>query len=394
VKELFRGYYKLTEEEIDKAWSTGFISLDTNVLCNLYRYSEETRVELLKAIGSYSGQLWLPYHVASEFHRNRPDVIGEQIKTYDATIAGMKKMEDDIVKNLKTPHLSPEVVGKFKDVIDACIKDLTEKKEFYLGLLQHDTILAEISDLFDEKVGDSFTAEDLSTLEKDGEQRYKKEIPPGYKDANKNENKFGDLIIWKQLITKSNKDNLPFIFIMDDLKDDWWLRVQGKTISPRPELLQELYGETKQVFHLYDSHRFLQFAAKTTKVKQAAIDEVKEITTEKKRFVSVNHDNFYENYKSIYPEILEEALKTNTKLSSITGLSPTILKVMQQIKEENELMRTNPSYQQIKNIFESSAYKRYMDNFIYKKEDSPEKSDESSRRDESDNNASNDSDVN
>ena len=82
MKKLFRGYYKLTENEIQNIWKNGFISLDTNVLFNIYRYSDETRKELLKVIGKYSGQLWLSNHSAFEFHKNRISVIIEQIKHY------------------------------------------------------------------------------------------------------------------------------------------------------------------------------------------------------------------------------------------------------------------------------------------------------------------------
>jgi hypothetical protein len=37
-------------------------------------------------------------------------------------------------------------------------------------------------------------------------------------DGKKDDNKFGDLIIWKELIKKSKKDNQPFIFITNDSK--------------------------------------------------------------------------------------------------------------------------------------------------------------------------------
>ena len=47
MKNKFKGYYKPTEAKIKTIWDRGFISIDANVLLNLYRYSDDTRNELL-----------------------------------------------------------------------------------------------------------------------------------------------------------------------------------------------------------------------------------------------------------------------------------------------------------------------------------------------------------
>jgi len=277
MKNLFRGYYKLNEKEIKAIWATGFISIDTNVLFNIYRYSEDTRKDLIKVLKKYSSKLWLTNHSAYEFHKNRITVINEQIKIYEETIKSFEKLENDIIKNLKTPHLSKKVLVNFKKIIRETIKDLDKKKMFYKRLLFKDTILSTITSIFNKKVGAAFSLEEINKIEKEGEDRYKRKIPPGFKDNDKTDNKFGDLIIWKELIQKSKSENRPFILIIDDIKEDWLLKVQGETISPRQELSQELYKEANQYFHLYTSDRFLEFSSKTEKVKQETIDEVREI---------------------------------------------------------------------------------------------------------------------
>ena len=83
MKRLFRGYYKLNDTEIQNIWDNGFISLDTNVLFNIYRYSDETRKELIRVLKKYATQLWLTNHAAFEFHKKRISVISEQISTYN-----------------------------------------------------------------------------------------------------------------------------------------------------------------------------------------------------------------------------------------------------------------------------------------------------------------------
>ncbi len=293
MKNKFKGYHILTEGEIQNIWKDGFISLDTNVLFNIYRYSDETRRELLKVISKYSTQLWLSNHSAFEFHKNRISVITDQIEIYDNTIKTVKKLENDIAKNLKTPHLSKSILKQFEKTIKAILRDFDKKKRFYEGLLKNDTILNSISSIFNNKVGDAFTGDELTKIEKEGEERYKKKIPPGFKDDIKNQNKYGDLIIWKELIKKAKFENKSFIFIIDDLKEDWWIKFQGKIISPRQELSQELYIETQKQFYLYTPDRFLEFAGKSGNVKQQTINEVREIRLEGSPFFNPESNSIY-----------------------------------------------------------------------------------------------------
>jgi len=68
MKELFKGFYTPSEKDIKKSWSdekTLFV-FDTNVLLNLYRYTEATRDDFFQIIDSISEKIWLPYHVGLE----------------------------------------------------------------------------------------------------------------------------------------------------------------------------------------------------------------------------------------------------------------------------------------------------------------------------------------
>ena len=92
----------------------------------------------------------------------------------------------------------------------------------------------------------------------EGEKRYNKFIPPGFRDANKedvadNTRKYGDLLIWKQLMYKALSEKKGIIFVCDDRKDDWWLEFRGKRIGPRPELIKEFKNVTENDFYMYSS---------------------------------------------------------------------------------------------------------------------------------------------
>ena len=71
MKELFSGYYRKTEDDIKKIWEHGIIMFDTNVLLNLYRYSESTQNTILELIKRFSNQIYLPHQAALEYNRNR-----------------------------------------------------------------------------------------------------------------------------------------------------------------------------------------------------------------------------------------------------------------------------------------------------------------------------------
>ncbi len=85
MKELFRGFYKLKDYELIELWDNAFITFDTNVLLNLYRYSVETRNALFKLLNNLSTKIFLTYQVGLEFHQNRFDVIIEQERLYKSS---------------------------------------------------------------------------------------------------------------------------------------------------------------------------------------------------------------------------------------------------------------------------------------------------------------------
>ena len=97
-------------------------------------------------------------------------------------------------------------------------------------------MLARITDLFDDKVGSPYASDRLANIYNDGEKRYQANIPPGFMDAKgkKDNSKYGDLVLWFQIMDKAKEKKSPVVFICDDAKEDWWWVFSGKTIGPRP----------------------------------------------------------------------------------------------------------------------------------------------------------------
>lgn len=81
----------------------------------------------------------------------------------------------------------------------------------------------------------------------DGEKRYKKENPPGYKDAKKKDGirKYSDLIWWKEVIQYARKSRKNIVLVTDDVKEDWWTIDEKGQYLFRGELITEFEKETK-----------------------------------------------------------------------------------------------------------------------------------------------------
>lgn len=99
-----------------------------------------------------------------------------------------------------------------------------------------------------------FSQEELYAICEEGQDRYKKQIPPGFKDAKNKDGirKYSDLIIWKEVIKYAKQNKVDVIFVTDDLKADWC----EKNDVFHPTLICEFEGETNQKIYPYSSVKF------------------------------------------------------------------------------------------------------------------------------------------
>jgi PIN like domain len=86
LRSSSHGYYPPSDEEYLHGWETAAVVLDASVLLSLYRYSTETRDELLNLLASFTDRLWLRHQAALEYERNRLSVINQQLSAYGRTL--------------------------------------------------------------------------------------------------------------------------------------------------------------------------------------------------------------------------------------------------------------------------------------------------------------------
>lgn len=276
MRDLFPGYYRPTEEEFKELWENCIFILDTNVLLNLYRYDKTTRDEFFKVLEAVKDRLWIPHQVALEFQENRIGVIKGQNQKLNVLKNDLEAIQEALRQKLmqypSIPHqqLLDETSSKFQTFL----KELEPIEQQQLKVEDNDYIRERIGQLFNEKIGDSPSKAELDAIYKDGTERYEIKYPPGFKDntAEKKKNphlykslifksEYGDLILWKEILKQvKEKSWNHIIFITDDDKEDWWLIEHGKTVSPRPELIEEALTAGAKNFYMYSSERFLFFA--------------------------------------------------------------------------------------------------------------------------------------
>ena len=288
MKKYFPGYFYPSEREIKNLWDSCVFAVDANILLNLYRYSDETRNEFLRILESIKERLWLPHRAAQEYFNNRLSVIAQQEKAYEETIKTLENVHNDLRNARQHPFITERLMKRLGSVFDDVSKELHKNKEIHSKRAGSDKIQEALNTLFDGRVGYPFSDDKLESILKEGEERYTKKIPPGYKDDGKNNEgtlpnsayrKFGDLIVWHQLIEKSLKTKKGIIFINDDKKEDWWQIFKGKNLGPRPELIKEFSDLTKKRFYMYQSDRFLELAAEHFKqdLKPESVNEIREL---------------------------------------------------------------------------------------------------------------------
>ena len=318
MKELFAGYYTPTENDFLELWKNATFIFDTNVLLNLYRYQSTTKDQLLEVMGTLSERIWIPHHVGLEFQRNRLVVIAQQQDKYEDvkniisnSVQEIENKFEALQLKKRHSHINPDkLIKDIQEVTDKFESELKKSEEESITISSDDAIREKIDKLFFKKIGPPPNEQSaLEDIYSEGENRYEMCFPPGFKDTDKDEDqecfsyggltykrKFGDLIVWKQIIDHAKKSKTKnVIFVTDDAKSDWWFKVKNKgskTIGARPELIDEIIRDAGvERFHIYNTEKFLQYAKKQidAKVTDAVIEDVRDVTHRR-----IEHQSFKE----------------------------------------------------------------------------------------------------
>ena len=271
------------------------IVFDTNSLLNVFRFTPEASKEYFEIIQSIQDKIYIPYLVALEFHFHKSETLllneinvtkfknnfsknWNKLKSEAAkTLFSSLSYRNDIDKKELNAYLSDLLNSEDLNIENKLVEKISSISE------NQTNIFNALVEIMHSKTGERYTQDMITKIEKEGEERYKNGIPPGFNDANKKlsrsyngikyQQKFGDLIIWKDIISKAKEDRIKHvIFVTSDGKRDSKTDLNYKVcvgndgngkekyqiIGPRIELIEEMKNETGADFYLMDELEFMK----------------------------------------------------------------------------------------------------------------------------------------
>jgi len=312
MRKQFPGYYYPTEKEFSHKFKECVFCFDTNVLLNLYRYTPESRDNLIKILQVVKDRVWLPHQVGLEYQRRRTDVLLNQIGL-SGELEGILDGAINALEQLRRSSLFAvnEMIDPIKRDLNTTKKKLEAKREQKPNLMTGDPVFDAVTELFDGKVGAPYKEDKYKEICKKGKERYDAKIPPGYMDRSNNPNdtdQYGDFVLWCQLIDYSKTEARPIILITDDAKEDWWREVSGEKLGPRPELISEFTTATdgNKWFYMYSTEQFLKYSKKYLHadvqpevIKEAEDIKKQDVEQEKIRMTAADLQKAQANYAAV-----------------------------------------------------------------------------------------------
>ena len=271
--------------------------------------TKDTQKTMLEILEHLKDRLWIPGHVIYEYKKNRIEVIKEPIGKYYGSPDFfsnnyMQQMEQFIQRieeqdyyhpyfdkielaNLK--KLKKDVSELMKHIREAVYTEFEKRKTEIQNQVKLDDIFEKVLLL---PLGEEFPYAEKLMIMREGEWRYKQKLPPGYMDFEKKYGiqKYGDLIIWKEILNKAKADNCSVIFVTNDVKEDWYEVYPKKqsVVCPRHELLLEFSEITGKDVWLYTLDQFvgkleIMYKDKTSLPFYTGLEAVKQVLVYAKR---------------------------------------------------------------------------------------------------------------
>lgn len=315
--------------DFKEVWKDGIFVFDSNVLLDLYRLPESASSDLINVLNNeeFNKKVWIGFQVILEFLSNRHEAISDQKNKFntvrgliDEAIAQYDEVFENLSKELaklrlKQRHslidpdkfITQENIVSGRGFLEEFVEELSVLENKQSDVNDEDKIKDIVLSIFEGKIGEGFTKKELEEIYKFGEKRYENNVPPGYKDKAKQGSynvedrefirKYGDLILWKEILRKASSENISHIVLVTgDVKEDWWLEKRGKKLGPRKELLNEIYSEAPNLktFYLYDTSSFLKYAKSELRldIRDSSITQAKDLIERVRRNRFVHEEGY------------------------------------------------------------------------------------------------------
>lgn len=331
LKELFPEFYqsKLDMKDLSSE-SENLLVLDTNYLLDIIQLPTTVSKKYIEALEKVKENIYIPYLVALEFNFKKSSLKKGKIKKIrnykneiEQSVVNINKKinEIDLVDKEEKEIFTNELLTMTEDYL-AELKKVIDNKVSSMITEEENELYERLISVIENKVGNKYSQKWIDEIEKEGEERYKQNIPPGFNDSSKEDEidslrmygdikycrKYGDLIIWKDIIEYSKeytKMGKKVVFITNDgkakQKRDLLYKVDDLTVGPNIHLMNELYMESNKELHILNNLRFVQLVNDLSDVEMSKLKK----SSEKMYRVKIPHDQIEEERIKLLKKSIE-----------------------------------------------------------------------------------------
>jgi hypothetical protein len=256
--------------------------LDTNALLKPFHLGEGQAEDIAKVYRRLKNEarLFVPARSAQEFARHRPNMLKRMYEDLHNRLSHLPQVPS--AEKTECPVLEERSVYKTLNAVTSDLRNVRQQYETALKNVMReltdwswdDPISRLYSELFTDDVIVSHSVPNDKVLEM-LELRVSHKIPPGYKDAGKDDDGIGDLLIWLSIVELAKSKRRHVVFVCNEEKPDWIVRTQNTILGVRPELTYEFHEKTGQFFTIVNYSDFLAvIGAQPSTVERALTVEV------------------------------------------------------------------------------------------------------------------------
>lgn len=186
MRKAFGSFYRPGQAQMDGMWRQGLFALDASFLLNLYRYSEQTRADVLATLAKLKNQLWLPHQAGLEFHSNRPAVMLDHARKFTTMRAEFESARKRVESLYRDPSQDATDAGSLQEAwerLDSYLEEHERRSIQPTMSTDDDPVLAAVTDLLDGRVGDPFEDERLKEIYAAGAERTQIDSRPDSKTS-------------------------------------------------------------------------------------------------------------------------------------------------------------------------------------------------------------------
>lgn len=289
VEKMFPEFHqdKISKSDL-LSEKNNLIVIDTNFLLQILELPVDIATKYISALKEIQKNLYIPYLVALEFHLNKSSKKknkSRNIKQYISNIENQFEELQNIIFDLELLKMesSNSELNRMKSNLDLFQKDFLEKVNNFVQneiTDKEDKLYKEVLNIISKAIGEPYEQDWINSIQEEGALRFQKNLPPGFNDKNKSEvryynglsyhQKFGDLIIWKDILNKSldKSYNDKVIFITNDgeskNKNDLIYKTSNMKVGPNIFLMNELNLLSQKKLYILNNTTFVNMINELT----------------------------------------------------------------------------------------------------------------------------------